>query len=233
MKVAVAWSGGKDSALALHRIMGKHEVHALLTTITKPYSRVTMHGVRKELIKMQADSMGIPLEEIVIPPRCPDELYRRIMSKKMRDLIEKGVEAIVFGDIFLEDVRRFREENLKEVGMNGMFPLWGEDTWKLSREFLQLGFKAIITCIDPRRLSPEDLGKQYSLEFIENLPDNVDPCGENGEFHTFVYQAPYYKKGIEYRLGRKVQRDGFWWIDLIPEPTENQSMMSKTRAETR
>ncbi len=221
MKVAVAWSGGKDSALALHRVMSRHDVKVLLTTITKPYSRVTMHGVRVELVRLQAESIGIPLEEVVIPYRCPDKVYRRIMSRKMGELMRRGVEAVVFGDIFLEDVRRFREENLREVGMEGVFPLWGEDTWKLSREFLQLGFKAVITCIDPRRLDPENLGRQYSLEFLGNLPPDVDPCGENGEFHTFVHQAPYYRTSIKYRLGEKVQRDGFLWIDLIPKKTED------------
>jgi len=217
-KVLFSWSGGKESALSLYKILesGKYEVLALLVTVTEDYGRVSMHGVRFPLIKKQAEAMGLNLEKVAISKDSSNEEY----EAKMRDLLTKyrrmGVSSVVFGDVYLEDVRKRRENNLSKVGIKGIFPLWKEDTKKLAQEFIKLGFKAIVTCVDSRILNKSFVGKQFNEHFLAKLPSNVDPCGENGEFHSFVFDGPIFKKKVEYRVGETVLRDSFYFCDLLP-----------------
>lgn len=218
MKIAMSWSGGKDSSLALHRMISdeRYDVLGLLTTFTREYDRVTMHGVRRKLIRKQADAIGLPLYEVFIPANASNEVYDRVMEDIMKKLIDRGSEAIVFGDIFLEDVRRYREENLKKVGVKGIFPLWGSDTLELAKYFIDRGFKALVISVDSNVLGRGYVGKSFNYEFLRELPKNVDPCGENGEFHTFVYNGPIFKNEVEFVKGKIVLREGFYYQDLIP-----------------
>ena len=218
MKVVVAWSGGKDSALALYTLLTykEYDVKGLLTTFTEDYNRVTMHGVRRELIIYQANALNLPLYEVFIPKNCPNEIYNERMNKILLHLKEEDVEGIVFGDIFLEDVRRYREENLAIVNMKGIFPLWKRDTKTISISFIKLGFKAITVCIDSKKLDKRFSCRIYNNNFLGDLPSDVDLCGENGEFHTFVYDGPIFKTKIDFKVGETVLRDDFYYCDLIP-----------------
>ena len=218
-KVLFAWSGGKDSAMAFYELQRSHsyEILALLTTVTKEYDRISIHGVRRILLERQADSLGYPLEKIFISKNASNEEY----ESKMRDVLvkyrEMGVSSVVFGDIFLEDVRRYREDNLAKVGMKGIFPLWKRDTAELANTFINLGFKAVITCVDSKVLDKRFVGRIYDKQFLRELPPNVDPCGENGEFHSFVYDGPIFRRKITFTIGDIVLRDNrFYFCDLIP-----------------
>jgi uncharacterized protein (TIGR00290 family) len=218
-KVAVSWSGGKDSTMALYYItkQKKYEVAYLLTTITEGFERVTMHGVRRELIKEQAESLGYPLLEVFIPPYARNEVYEERMKNATLKLISEGITKYVFGDIYLEDVRRYREKNLKKLNLEGIWPIWGRDTKELALEFIKLGFKAIVCVVDTNVLDKSFVGREFNEKFISELPSNVDPCGEKGEFHTFVYDGPLFKKEVKFKLGEKVLRENrFYFIDLIP-----------------
>jgi uncharacterized protein (TIGR00290 family) len=218
-KILISWSGGKDSSLALYEILKskEYEVHALFTTITKDYDRVTMHGVRRELIEEQAKSIGIPLREVFIPKNVSNEEYSKIMEREMRKAKEEGISAVVFGDIFLEDVRKYREDNLSKVSMKGIFPLWGRDSRKVVEDFIKLGFKAIVVCVDSKALSKEFIGRIIDEKFLEDLPSGVDPAGEYGEYHTFVFDGPIFKKKVNFELGEIVFRENrFYYLDLIP-----------------
>lgn len=215
----ISWSGGKDSSLALYEILKskEYEVQALFTTITKDYDRVTMHGVRRELIEEQAKSIGIPLREVFIPKNVSNEEYSKIMEREMRKAKEEGISAVVFGDIFLEDVRKYREENLSKVSMKGIFPLWGRDSRKVVEDFIKLGFKAIVVCVDSKALSKKFIGRIIDEKFLEDLPSGVDPAGEYGEYHTFVFDGPIFKKKVNFELGEIVFRENrFYYLDLIP-----------------
>lgn len=215
----ISWSGGKDSSLALYEILKskEYEVQALFTTITKDYDRVTMHGVRRELIEEQAKSIGIPLREVFIPKNVSNEEYSKIMEREMRKAKEEGISAIVFGDIFLEDVRKYREDNLSKVSMKGIFPLWGRDSRKVVEDFIKLGFNAIVVCVDSKALSKEFIGRIIDEKFLEDLPSGVDPAGEYGEYHTFVFDGPIFKKKVNFELGEIVFRENrFYYLDLIP-----------------
>jgi uncharacterized protein (TIGR00290 family) len=219
-KVLFGWSGGKDSALAMHvvRLQGELEVAALLTTITADYGRVSMHGVRRELLAMQAGAIGTPLEEVFIPADASHDLY----ASRMRDVLQRykagGVSAVVFGDLLLEDVRRYREEKLAEVDMRAIFPLWGRDTGELAREFIDLGFRAIITCVDTEQLDGRFAGREFDAALLADLPAGVDPMGENGEFHTFVYDGPIFSRPVACRTGEVVVRESrFYFCDVIPQ----------------
>jgi uncharacterized protein (TIGR00290 family) len=218
-KAILSWSGGKDSALALYEIQqaGDYEIKALLTTITEAYDRSSMHGIRRILIEQQADALGIPLERVLLSPVSSNEEY----DSRMREFLERhkreGVSAVVFGDIFLEDVRKYREERLASVGMKGIFPLWGRDTTELARTFTQLGFKAVITCVDTEQLDRSYAGRAFDDEMLASLPTGVDPCGENGELHSFVYDGPIFKRAVPHTTGEVVLRDDrFMFADLIP-----------------
>ena len=218
-KVLFAWSGGKDSAMALYELQRTHsyEISALLTTVTEDYDRISMHGVRRILLERQADSLGYPLEKIFISKNCSNEEYESKMRDVLAKYLEAGVSSVVFGDIFLEDVRKYREDNLAKVGMKGIFPLWKKDTTELANTFINLGFKAVITCVDSKVLDKRFVGRIYDKQFLRELPSNVDPCGENGEFHSFVYDGPIFKRKISFTIGDIVLRDNrFYFCDLIP-----------------
>jgi uncharacterized protein (TIGR00290 family) len=216
--VLFCWSGGKDSAMALHalRERGACRVTALLTTITETYDRISMHGVRRELLERQAESLGLPLHSVRIPPHCINATYEARMKAALEEHFALGVRSVAFGDIFLEDLRVYREKNLKQAGMHAIFPIWKRDTRELAREFVRLGFRAIAVCIDPRVLDASFAGRELDASFFADLPPRVDPCGENGEFHTFVYDGPVFRSPIACRVGEKVLRDGFYFCDLLP-----------------
>ncbi len=217
-KIVMAWSGGKDSALALHELLrsGRVEVVSLLTTVTETYDRISMHGVRNALLDEQARSIGIPCRKIGIAPGCSNAEYETKMADALAGFKERGVSAVAFGDIFLEDLKRWRESNLAKMDLKGIFPLWKRDTKELAHTFIRLGFKAILSCVDPRALPPEFVGRDFDEKFLADLPKNVDPCGENGEFHSFVHAGPVFRVGIPVSRGEKVLRDSFWFCDLLP-----------------
>lgn len=219
MKTAVAWSGGKDSALALHRLFDspEYEVVTLLTTISEEYDRISMHGVRTSLLEEQAASVGLTIQKVLVPKECTNGIYESRMREAVQTLRSKGISVIAFGDIFLEDVRRYRERNLSRTGIEPVFPLWKEDTTKLARQFVDLGFKAIVTCVDSQALDKSFVGRDLDRMFLSDLPPSVDPCGENGEYHSFVYGGPIFKSGILFDIGETVFRnDRFYFIDLVP-----------------
>jgi uncharacterized protein (TIGR00290 family) len=218
-KVLISWSGGKDSAFALYEIQENYslEVVALVTSVTEDYGRVSMHGVRQELLMAQADSLGLPLEVLFITRGETNTQY----EEKLQSLLERyaftGVSAVIFGDIFLQDLREYREKNLSKIGMKGIFPLWNRKTELLSRSFITSGFKAVVTCIDSEALGGIYVGRTYDHEFLSSIPSSVDPCGENGEFHSFVYDGPIFKRKIEISTGEVVVRDDrFFFCDLLP-----------------
>lgn len=213
----LAWSGGKDSVLALQELKSTADVEIsfLLTTYNADYGRVFMHGVRMGLIRQQADALGIPLVEVGLGKDHTNEEYGRAMLDVLLKQRAFGVSAVAFGDIFLEDLRRYREENPAKAGMDAVFPLWRTDTTELARRFIQLGYKAVVTCADLKFLGGEYVGREYDDEFLLNLPENVDPCGENGEFHTFVYDGPLFRRWVGFTSGGKTLRDGrFWYCEL-------------------
>lgn len=218
-KVLVGWSGGKDSAIALYEIQRsrKYEIVSLLTTITEDYDRVSMHGVPRILVEQQAGSLGLPLEEVFIPRSCSDEEYASKMRETLTKFKQAGVSSVVFGDVFLEDVRKYREENLSKIGMKGIFPIWGRDTAELVGSFLSLGFQTVTTCVDSKLLDRRFIGRVVDKRFLDLLPSDVDPGGENGEFHSFVFDGPIFKKRINCALGEVVLRDGFYFCDLLPQ----------------
>src|ERR1700694_4702681 len=186
------WSGGKDSAMALHalRAAGDFRITALLTTITEEYDRISMHGVRRALLERQAESLGLPLHPVLIPPQCINATYEARMKEALAQHLARGVQRVAFGDIFLEDLRVYREKNLAQLGMEAVFPIWKRDTRELARDFLRLRFQAIAVCVDPRVLDPSFAGRVLDQSFFADLPPGVDPGGENGEFHTFGFDCP-------------------------------------------
>jgi uncharacterized protein (TIGR00290 family) len=212
----LSWSGGKDSALTLWtlRLQGV-EPEALITTVTDAYDRISMHGVRRELLSKQADATGIPLVEVRIPPACINEVYEARMTEAFASAPLASVEAVAFGDLFLEDVRAYREERLTASGRRGVFPLWGRDTGELAREFIAAGFQAFIVTLDPRALDASFAGRAYDEQLLAELPASVDPCGENGEFHTFVHAGPIFSEPIACETGEVVEREGFVFCDVI------------------
>jgi uncharacterized protein (TIGR00290 family) len=216
--ILFCWSGGKDSAVALHalREFADLRVVALLTTVTETYDRISMHGVRRELLVRQAESIGLPVHEVRIPPQCINSVYEERMEEALRLHYDAGVRIVAFGDIFLEDLRAYRERNLARIGMTALFPIWKRDTRELIRSLQSEGFRAITACIDPRVLSPTFAGRELDVQFVKDLPSNVDPCGENGEFHTFVFDGPIFRKPIQVHVGEIVKRDSFIYADLMP-----------------
>ena len=218
-KVLFTWSGGKDSALALYELqrMHDHEIVALLTTVTEDYDRVSMHGVRTILLEDQANSLGLPIEKVYLPKNSSNEAYEAKMSEVLQKYLGLGVSSVVFGDIFLEDLRKYREDNLSRIGMKGLFPIWKKDTVELSHEFIDLGFKAIVTCIDSNVLDKAFAGRLFDRQLLSDFPSTIDPCGENGEFHTFVYDGPIFQKRVSHLKGEVVLRENrYWYCDLIP-----------------
>jgi uncharacterized protein (TIGR00290 family) len=220
--ILFCWSGGKDSAMALHALLQRRDVHitALLTTVTETYDRISMHGVRRELLVQQAESIGLPLHEVRIPPQCVNPVYEARMEEALRVHYAEGVRIVAFGDIFLEDLRAYREKNLARVGMTALFPIWKRDTRELIREFHKNRFRAIAACVDPKVLDRRFAGRELDAAFFRDLPPCVDPCGENGEFHTFVLDGPIFRKPIPVRAGEIVERDSFIYADLLPSPAD-------------
>jgi len=217
-KAILSWSSGKDSAMALYRTIEskRFEVVCLLTTVTDRFHRVSMHGVREELLEMQADALGLQLEKAFIPYPCPNAVYEEKMRQVLTFWKGRGVTHSIFGDLFLEDIRKYREQNLAKLNISPVFPVWGRDTDNLAKEMLEVGFKAILVCVDPRKLDSAFAGREFDRSLLSDLPEGVDPCGENGEFHTFVYDGPIFEKPIPVEVGEKVLRDGFQFVDLMP-----------------
>jgi uncharacterized protein (TIGR00290 family) len=217
-KAWLAWSTGKDSAWALHvaRQTGQFEITALLTTVNRTHERVAMHAVRESLLEIQAEAAGLPLVKVPIPSPCPNEVYEQAMSEAMARARAEGVYHVIFGDLFLEDIRAYREKHLAACGMTPLFPVWRRDTRALAEEMLSSGLSAYLTCIDPRKLSPLFASRRYDADLLASLPPDVDPCGENGEFHTFACAGPMFRHPIAVTAGQVVHRDGFIFADLLP-----------------
>ena len=217
--ILFCWSGGKDSALALYTLLQQNDVRiaALLTTVTEGYDRISMHGVRRELLRRQAESLRLPLHEVFIPPKCGNPLYEARMEEALLTFFKLGIRRVAFGDIFLEDLRLYREKNLARVAMEAHFPIWKRDTRELIREFHAARFRAVAVCIDSKVLDTTFAGRELDASFFADLPPAVDPCGENGEFHTFVFDGPIFSRPIDFTLGEFVQRDSFIFRDLLPE----------------
>jgi uncharacterized protein (TIGR00290 family) len=213
---ALAWSGGKDSALALWALREAGAAPAaLMTTVTAEYERISMHGVRCSLLRAQAAATGLPLVEVPIPAGCTNDVYESRMAAAFRSAELAPVEEVAFGDLFLEDIRAYRESRLAAAGRRAVFPLWGRDTAALARRFLAAGFRAIVVCVDPRALDPSFAGRDYDGALLADLPPGVDPCGENGEFHTFVTAGPVLAAPVACRRGEVVERDAFVFADLL------------------
>jgi uncharacterized protein (TIGR00290 family) len=243
-KVIFCWSGGKDSALCLHHVLesGRYEVLCLLTTVNEEYQRVSMHGVRTQLLEQQAAAIGLPLEKVFVSRGGSNNEYEERMTVPLLRYKALGAGTVIFGDIFLEDLRRWREENLAKIGMRALFPLWKRDTRELIEEFLALGFGSVICCVNDAWLDETAVGRNIEADFIRGLPPEVDPCGENGEFHSFAFAGPIFKKPLQIEVGEKVYRPvewiaptgsvsssstvcppppqsrtkGFWFCDLLP-----------------
>ena len=239
-KIVFCWSGGKDSALALHRLLeeGRYEVVSLLTTCNGHFQRVSMHGVRVELVEQQARAIGLPLEKVLVSQRGSHDEYAEKMKARMLAYKEQGVTRFAFGDIFLEDLKRWREDNLAQLGLLGVFPIWKVDSRELIREFIALGFGSILCCVSDAYLDESALGRKIDADFLHWLPAGVDPCGEYGEFHSFAFAGPIFKQPLRIEVGEKVYRPveethpgatsavcplpgtrcakGFWFCDLRP-----------------
>ena len=242
-KAIFNWSSGKDSALTLYKILQNqdYQIAHLLTSVNQQFKRISMHGVRVELLQEQAQSIGLPLKIIEIPEMPTMEVYDKIMNESLTDLKKEGITHSIFGDIFLEDLRKYREEQLAKVGLKGVFPLWKIPTKDLIHEFIRLGFKTIVVCVNERYLDKNFVGRIIDEDFVNDLPDNVDVCGENGEFHTFTFDGPIFSEPVNFEIGEIVYRKyekpktddasdtacdksstdafayGFWYSDLVPK----------------
>ncbi len=226
------WSGGKDSAIALYKALQENnlQIEKLLTSVNSHHKRISMHGVREGLLELQAKSIGIPLMKLYLPEQPDMDTYNQLMRKTVESIKNEGIHQTIFGDIFLEDLRKYREEQLAKVGIKAHFPIWKTDTKSLLKEFLDLGFKTIIVCVKADLLDESFAGRIIDASFFDDLPDDVDPCGENGEFHTFVFDGPIFKQPIPFKIGETIYRSydapkdendsnakmGFWFCDLLP-----------------
>lgn len=219
--VILSWSGGKDSAMALYELhqSGQYEIVALLTSISEEYRRISHHGVREILLEQQADAIGIPLEKVYFPSGkshpCTNEVYEQIMGDVMAKFRARHVMTVAFGDLFLEDLRAWREGNLAKAGMRGLFPIWKRDTTQLAREVIAMGFKAYLSCVEGK-VGPGFAGRAFDAELLRDLPPGIDPCGEYGEFHSFVYDGSIFSRPLEVHVGEIVVRDGRYYADLLP-----------------
>jgi uncharacterized protein (TIGR00290 family) len=220
-KVLLAWSSGKDSAWALHvlRRQNQYEIAGLMTTFNAAFDRVAMHSTRRALVEMQAQAAGLPLIAAPIPWPCSNADYESAMKRVCDQALAEGISAIAFGDLFLTDVRAYRERQLKDTGLEPLFPLWGMPTPELAQEMISAGLRAKLVCVDPQQISPSFIGRDFDKALLRDLPATVDPCGENGEFHSFVYAGPIFSREIAIVTGEKVERDGFWFCDILPGVT--------------
>ncbi len=217
-KALVAWSSGKDSAWALHEVRraGDVEVVGLLTTVTSEFQRVSMHAVREVLLDGQAEAVGLPCHKVRIPWPCPNDRYESEMASALAEARARGVSRVVFGDLFLADVRAYREAMMAGSGIEPLFPLWGRDTTQLAADMLAAGLRATLTCVDPRCLDRSFAGRRFDLALLKALPAGVDPCGERGEFHTFVSAGPMVRHPVDVVVGEVVEREGFVFADMLP-----------------
>ena len=216
--IVFGWSGGKDSALALYALRSEPmiRVDALLTTVTDQYNRISMHGVRQDLLAIQAAAIGLPLTEARIPPGASNDVYEKAFAAALGPYRARGVKSVAFGDLFLADIRAYRERQLAALGMTGLFPLWGLDTTALAHEFIAMGFRAVLVCVDAARLDASFAGRAFDHDLLRDLPPGIDPCGENGEFHTFVTDGPIFASPVACATGAVVLRDGYVFCDLVP-----------------
>ena len=219
--IALSWSGGKDSALALHalRAGSEHDVVALLTSVTREYERVSIHGVRRALLEAQAEALGLPLIEVALEPKSSDAAYQRAFLDALAELAKRhpSVRGIAFGDLYLRDVRDYRDRLLAETAFRGLYPLWGRPTRALAESFVDAGFRATLVCVDETQLDAGFAGRAYDRALLDTLPASADPCGENGEFHTFVHDGPIFARPIPIERGEIVRREGrFTYCDLLP-----------------
>ncbi|HEX4459779.1 MAG TPA: ATP-binding protein [Polyangia bacterium] len=219
-KLILSWSSGKDSAFALHtlRAAGEFDVTALMTTINEVHDRVAMHAVRRELLRAQARAGRLPLVEIDLPFPCSNEDYEARMRAFVTHASSLGVTHVAFGDLFLEDVRAYRVQKLEGTGLTPVFPLWGKPTPALAREMIASGLRAVLTCVDPKQIAPSFAGRAFDQSLLDDLPASADPCGERGEFHSFVWAGPMFAEPVPVVSGEVVERDGFVFADLLPEP---------------
>ncbi|MEP2827767.1 ATP-binding protein [Parvibaculum sp.] len=217
-KAILSWSSGKDSAFALHEVRrtGLADVVALLTTVNETHERVAMHGVRESLLDLQAEAAGLPLIKVKLPWPCPNEVYEERMGQAMARIQADGITHTIFGDLFLEDIRAYREERLAAAGMEGLFPLWGRDTKTLAREMIASGLVAHLACVDPKQVPAALSGRRFDETLLAELPASADPCGENGEFHTVVTAGPMFTRAIPVTIGETVTREGFVYTDVMP-----------------
>jgi uncharacterized protein (TIGR00290 family) len=219
LRTLLSWSSGKDSAWTLHTLRRdqRYEVVGLMTTINSVADRVAMHAVRTELLRRQAGAAGLPVRELSIPSPCSNEQYEAVMRQAIETAKAEAIDCFAFGDLFLQDIREYREKQLQGTGLTPLFPIWGRDTHELAREMIAGGLRARITCVDPRVLSADLAGREFDLQLLHDLPDTADPCGERGEFHTFAYDGPMFRAPIAISSGEIVTRDGFVFADLIPK----------------
>ena len=223
--ILLSWSGGKDSTLALHALRSSpdFEPAGLLTTINEDYDRISVHGVRRELLERQAESIGLPLRKVLIPRDCPNEIYEDRLAATLREAKAQDIHHVAFGDLFLRDVRAYREKQMAALGLEPVFPLWGLDTAQLARDFIALGFQAQLVCVDTEALDSSFVGRPFDEDLLRDLPPGVDPCGENGEFHTFVHAGPIFREPVGIKLGRVEGRGRFWFRDVEPTLVYNPS----------
>ena len=222
--ILLSWSGGKDSALALHAIQAsnRYEVVALLTVCTEGFRRIQTHGVRCSLLKEQAASLRLPLRKIFVPRECSNDEYETQVKRALLEYKEKDVSNVVFGDLFLEEISRYREQMLAALGMTALYPLWGKETTKLAQQFIDAGFKAALVCVNSKLLDKRFAGRMFDQKLLAELPSFVDPCGENGEFHTFVFDGPCFSSPISIRTGSVLQKDSFYYAELLPAKSQQK-----------
>jgi uncharacterized protein (TIGR00290 family) len=215
-RTLLSWSSGKDSAWSLHllRQQNEYEIVGLLTTFNRAANRVAMHGVRRSLVEAQAKAAGVPLWDVDLPSPCSNADYEIIMKETCKSAVQEGIDYIAFGDLFLSDIRAYRQKQLEKTGLQPIFPVWGMPTRELAVSMIESGVRAKLTCIDSKLLAPEFAGREFNEQLLSDLPPEIDPCGENGEFHTFVYAGPMFERDLPVELGEIVSRDGFVFADL-------------------
>ena len=216
-RALIAWSSGKDSAWAFYRAQKHFDIEGMLTTLTKPYERISMHGVHETILDRQAAAIGLPCHKVWLPTSpCSNEVYEQVMEEALLPLKASGITHVIFGDLFLADIRAYRERQMAKIDLAPVFPLWGEETTALAKTMIDGGLRAVAVCINPKKLSPNFAGRMFDKSFIKDLPPDIDPCGENGEFHTAVIDAPFYKAPIEVKVSEGIERDGFVFSDVTP-----------------